>query len=119
MEVSYRRGFHVNDSIRSKALFSLYKNRLTTKPKIIDQSAYPLDVTVIIPTFRRQKQLKEAIQSVIDEKGLKMEIFVVDDSPDGCARAVIDSMVNKGIVTKNKAARHKSRLNARVKALSA
>lgn len=32
---------------------------------------------------------------------------------------VIDSMVNKGIVTKNKAARHKSRLNQRVKALSA
>ena len=32
---------------------------------------------------------------------------------------VIDSMVNKGIVTKNKAARHKSRLNARLKALAA
>ena len=32
---------------------------------------------------------------------------------------VIDSMVNKGIVSKNKAARHKSRLNSRVKALSA
>ena len=32
---------------------------------------------------------------------------------------VIDSMTNKGIVTKNKAARHKSRLNARIKALSA
>lgn len=32
---------------------------------------------------------------------------------------VIDSMVNKGIVTKNKAARHKSRLNKRIKALSA
>jgi small subunit ribosomal protein S20 len=31
---------------------------------------------------------------------------------------VIDSMVNKGIVTKNKAARHKSRLNARLKALA-
>ena len=30
---------------------------------------------------------------------------------------VIDSMVNKGIVTKNTAASHKSRLNARVKAL--
>jgi len=28
-------------------------------------------------------------------------------------------MINKGIVTKNKAARHKSRLNKRVKALSA
>ena len=35
------------------------------------------------------------------------------------AAPVIDKMINKGIVTKNKAARHKSRLNARVKALSA
>ena len=32
---------------------------------------------------------------------------------------VIDSMINKGIVAKNKAARHKSRLNARIKTLSA
>ena len=32
---------------------------------------------------------------------------------------VIDRMINKGIVNKNKAARHKSRLNARIKALSA
>jgi small subunit ribosomal protein S20 len=32
---------------------------------------------------------------------------------------VIDSMINKRLVTKNKAARHKSRLNVRVKALSA
>ncbi len=32
---------------------------------------------------------------------------------------IIDSMINKGIVEKNKAARHKSRLNKRVKALSA
>ncbi len=32
---------------------------------------------------------------------------------------VIDSMINKGIIPKNKAARHKSRLNARIKALSA
>lgn len=31
---------------------------------------------------------------------------------------VIDSMVSKGIVKKNKAARHKSRLNERIKALA-
>jgi len=31
---------------------------------------------------------------------------------------VIDTMVSKGIVTRNKAARHKSRLNKRVKALA-
>jgi small subunit ribosomal protein S20 len=32
---------------------------------------------------------------------------------------VIDSMINKGIVSHNKAARHKSRLNKRIKALAA
>jgi small subunit ribosomal protein S20 len=32
------------------------------------------------------------------------------------AQPVIDSMVNKGLVHRNKAARHKSRLSARVKA---
>ena len=31
---------------------------------------------------------------------------------------IIDTMVSKGIVTKNKAARHKSRLGKRVKALA-
>lgn len=49
------------------------------------------------------------------------------DADDGSAAAAaykdavptIDSMINKGIVTKNKAARHKSRLNSRIKALSA
>lgn len=34
------------------------------------------------------------------------------------ATPVIDRMINKGIVTKNKAARHKSRLNTRIKALA-
>ena len=32
---------------------------------------------------------------------------------------VIDKMVSKGIIAKNKAARHKSRLNAKVKELAA
>ena len=32
---------------------------------------------------------------------------------------VIDRMANKGIIKKNKAARHKSRLNSKVKALAA
>ena len=37
----------------------------------------------------------------------------------GDAVPVIDRMADKGIIHKNKAARHKSRLNAQVKALSA
>ena len=35
------------------------------------------------------------------------------------AQAVIDSVADKGIFHKNKAARHKSRLSAKIKALSA
>jgi ribosomal protein S20 len=35
------------------------------------------------------------------------------------ARQAENTMVNKGIVNKNKAARHKSRLNKRVRELSA
>jgi len=33
------------------------------------------------------------------------------------AQPILDSMVNKGIFSKNKVARHKSRLNAKIKAL--
>ena len=33
------------------------------------------------------------------------------------AQPILDSMVNKGIFAKNKVARHKSRLNAKIKAL--
>ncbi len=32
---------------------------------------------------------------------------------------IIDSMINKGVVNKNKAARHKSRLNKMIKSLAA
>ncbi len=35
------------------------------------------------------------------------------------AQPIIDSMVNKGLIHRNKAARHKSRLAARVRAASA
>ena len=35
------------------------------------------------------------------------------------AQPIIDTMVNKGIIHRNKAARHKSHLNARLKELSA
>ena len=38
-------------------------------------------------------------------------------SADDAAVPVIDSMVSKGIIHKNKAARHKSRLNSHVKSL--
>ena len=45
--------------------------------------------------------------------------FDASSAAYAAAVPVIDKMVSKGIIEKNKAARHKSRLNAKVKALAA
>lgn len=53
----------------------------------------------------------------------RVDAAIDDGTPTEAADAlataipVIDRMVNKGIMHKNKAARHKSRLSARIKAL--
>ena len=50
----------------------------------------PVDFSVIIPTYRRPGPLREAIASVLRQEGVTVEVFVVDDSPEGSARAVVD-----------------------------
>ncbi|MGB5579918.1 MAG: 30S ribosomal protein S20 [Woeseia sp.] len=62
---------------------------------------------------KMRTQIKNVLKAI--EKGDQTEANAAYKE----AVPVIDSMINKGIVTKNKAARHKSRLNARIKALSA
>jgi GT2 family glycosyltransferase len=42
-----------------------------------------MDVSVIIPTFRRPRELAETISSVLRQREVSLEIFVVDDSPEG------------------------------------
>jgi glycosyltransferase involved in cell wall biosynthesis len=49
----------------------------------------PIDVSVIIPTYHRERELREAIDSVRVQRGVALEIIVVDDSPEGSARDVI------------------------------
>ena len=56
------------------------------------------------------KQVLAAVNA--GEHGLAQEAY-------NAAVPVIDRMANKGIIKKNKASRHKSRLNAKVKALAA
>jgi small subunit ribosomal protein S20 len=58
--------------------------------------------------------------------GIKKAVKAIATGDAESARAayttavpVIDSMARKGLIHKNKAARHKSRLNARLKALAA
>jgi len=64
-----------------------------------------------------RSRLRTAIKNVVGavEAGKK------DDAATQFKAAVpvIDAMVTKGIIHRNKAARHKSQLNARVKALAA
>lgn len=64
-----------------------------------------------------RSRLRTAIKNVLTavEAGKKEEAA----SNLKIAVPVIDSMVNKGIIHRNKAARHKSQLNSRVKALAA
>ncbi len=58
-------------------------------------------------------KIKDVINAV--EKGDKSAA----DAAYKEAVPVIDSMINKGIVNKNKAARHKSRLNKMIKGMAA
>jgi small subunit ribosomal protein S20 len=56
------------------------------------------------------KNVQKAVLS--GDKGKASELFAT-------AQSVIDSVADKGLFHKNKAARHKSRLSAKVKALAA
>jgi glycosyltransferase involved in cell wall biosynthesis len=47
-----------------------------------------VDVSVIIPTCRRPNELAEAIESVLSQKGISLEVIVVDDSSDQSAREI-------------------------------
>ena len=81
-----------------------------------------------------QKRARQAVKTRIHNMGLRSKMRTkIKDVVKACdagdrdkavtaykeAEPVIDSMINKGIVSKNKAARHKSRLNKRIKALVA
>ena len=50
-----------------------------------------IDFSVIIPTFRRPRELAEAITSVLRQAGVTIEIVVIDDSPEGSAEDSVTS----------------------------
>jgi glycosyltransferase involved in cell wall biosynthesis len=51
----------------------------------IDIANVSIDFSVIIPTFRRPRELVEAISSVLRQQESTVEIIVIDDSPEGSA----------------------------------
>jgi glycosyltransferase involved in cell wall biosynthesis len=52
----------------------------------------PLDISVIIPTCNRPRQLLEAIGSVLSQPDVSLEVIVVDDSAEGTAREAAESI---------------------------
>ncbi|MGB1139913.1 MAG: 30S ribosomal protein S20, partial [Halioglobus sp.] len=65
--------------------------------------------------------LRSLVRTVIKKVNAAVESGDAEAAKAAYADAVpvIDRMADKGIIHKNKAARHKSRLNAQVKALAA
>jgi glycosyltransferase involved in cell wall biosynthesis len=49
----------------------------------------PADFSVVVPTFRRPRELRESIASALDQRGVSVEIFVIDDSPEGSAQETV------------------------------
>jgi glycosyltransferase involved in cell wall biosynthesis len=48
-----------------------------------------VDFSIVIPTFRRPAQLRDAIGSVLRQTGVTLEILVIDDSPEGSAEGIV------------------------------
>ncbi len=62
-----------------------------------------IDVTVIIPTFRRREQLVEAVRSTLAQEGVSFEVRVLDDSPEGSAREAVESLNDARVEYKKRA----------------
>ncbi len=68
----------------------------------------------------RNDALTSQLRSAIRKATIALKAGKKDDAEAALQHAtpIIDSMVNKGIIHRNKAARHKSRLTKQVRALS-
>jgi glycosyltransferase involved in cell wall biosynthesis len=52
----------------------------------------PLDISTVIPSFRRPQQLRESLDSVLAQRDVSLEVIVVDDSPEGSAQSVVETL---------------------------
>jgi GT2 family glycosyltransferase len=53
-----------------------------------------VDLSIIIPTFRRENEVVQAVESVLSDKGLSLEVLVSDDSPDGSAEPYLKGITD-------------------------
>lgn len=51
-----------------------------------------IDVSVVIPTFRREREVCEAIQSALAQPGVSVECIVLDDTGEGSAQEAVSAI---------------------------
>jgi glycosyltransferase involved in cell wall biosynthesis len=62
-----------------------------------DTSPEPPLLSVIIPTFRRERQLVRAIDSVLAQGLASLEVLVLDDSPEGSAAGAVAELAHPAV----------------------
>jgi GT2 family glycosyltransferase len=63
----------------------------------------PVDVSVVIPTFRRPAPLVEAVRSALAQEGARVHVHVFDDCPDGSASETIASIRDSRVTYERRA----------------
>jgi glycosyltransferase involved in cell wall biosynthesis len=51
-----------------------------------------IDISVIMATYRRPQSIVEAIASILGQRGVQVELLVVDDCPNGSAEAIVNGI---------------------------
>ena len=54
------------------------------------------------PTFRRPTQVVEAVTSALGQEGVRVEVLVLDDSPEGSARAPIAALADARVTYRHR-----------------
>jgi len=52
------------------------------------------EFSIVIPTFRRPAQLRQALESIAAQGNINLEVFVVDDSPEYSAYEIVDKFAD-------------------------
>ena len=50
------------------------------------------EVSVVIPTYKREREVVVAVESALRQRAVTLEVIVVDDSPEGTARAAVEGI---------------------------
>ena len=85
-------------SLDNRLFRSQRRDRSSSAILRIGRTDVNIDISVIIPTFRRPRELNNAILSVLGQDDATVEVVVVDDSPEGSAEAAVRGLQDLRVV---------------------